>query len=151
MLLEPKEIEIETSDGSNRVYIISKFPAIAGREIICNYPVTAIPKIGEYKSNEDIMKKLMKYVAVRTGEAETILQTDALINNHVPDWETLMKIEAAMINYNCSFFQNGKISSFFGMLSQKAEQLISSTLTDSLGQLLQTAKQASNSSEKNTH
>ena len=144
-MLEPKEITIQTQSGDERVYIISKFPAIAGREIVCKYPASGMPKVGDYAVNEETMLKLMKYVAVQTDNGEIVLKTRELIDNHVPDWETLSKIEIEMMGYNCSFFQNGKISGFLEELKSNIPQLISSILTDSLGQLLQTEKQPSKS------
>jgi hypothetical protein len=33
-MLHPKEIEIECQDGTKKTFVLSKFPAVAGREII---------------------------------------------------------------------------------------------------------------------
>jgi len=140
-LIEEMEVEIETQNGDKKTYTISKFPAIAGREIICKYPTSAMPKVGDYEVNQETMLKLMKYVSCN-GVA---LKTQALVDNHVPDWETLGKIEAEMIGYNCSFFHNGKISGFLDRISKISNQLTSSTLTDSLELLLLKIKQASKS------
>ena len=96
--------------------------------------------------------KVMNYVAISGGDNKWIrLSTPELINNHIPDWECLARIEKEMAVYNCSFFQNGEISSFFETISQKADKLISSTLTDLLEQLSTQAKQPSGSSKSATH
>ena len=58
-MIDAKEIEI---DG--KTFIISKFDAISGREIISQYPLTAIPKVGQYTANEALMLKVMHFVAV---------------------------------------------------------------------------------------
>lgn len=63
-MLEPIEKEIPLPDGGTKTFILSKFPAIAGREIVTQYPTTGAPKIGDYKTNEALMLKLMAYVAV---------------------------------------------------------------------------------------
>ena len=149
-LLSPKEIEIDLSDGGKKTFVISKFPAIEGREIICKYPTSALPKVGNYSLNEETMFKLMKYVEVKTDNGNLRLKTRELINNHIPDWEALGRIEIEMMRYNCSFFRNGKISSFLENITAKAQQLISSTLTASSGQSSQTAKQPTENSKKNT-
>lgn len=149
-LLEPNEVEIETAKGESKKFILSKFPAIAGREIVSQYPVTGMPKIGEYKSNEEIMLKLMKFVAVPTESGEMTLSTQALIDNHVPDWETLAKLEVKMMEYNCSFFGNGKASTFFDSILQTTQQLIIQTLTDLLEQSSVQGKQPLKNSKKNT-
>lgn len=150
-LREPKEITVDTQSGETRTYIISKFPAIAGREIIAKYPLTAIPRLAEYSSNEEVMMKLMAYVAVPpsvSGAPPITLSTRALVENHVPDWETLGRIELATMEYNCSFFLAGKISTFFGDISQKLPALITKILTDSLGQLSTQTKPPSTNSEQ---
>lgn len=142
-LLEPKEFEVATLKGDMRTYVLSKFPAIAGREIVAGYPLTAVPKLAEYKQNEEIMRKLMSYVAVDVGGNMLQLTTEALINNHVPDYETLVKIEFEMMRYNTSFFGKGEISTFFGGIAKKVLASISPTLTHFAAQLLVQAKQHS--------
>lgn len=123
-LIEPKEITID-----ERQFILSKFPAVSGREILAKYPTSSLPKLGDYKVSEETMLKLMAYVAVPTGDSSIRLSTVALVNNHVGSWETLLKVEWAMLEYNCSFFQNGRISSFLNDSVQKAPAWISKILT----------------------
>ena len=131
MLLHPKEVTITTQAGEEKVYVISKFPAIQGREIVAKYPLSAVPKLGDYAVNEETMVKLMSFVGVPRETGEPLqLKTKALIDNHVPDWETLARIEWAMLEYNCSFFGNGRASGFLESIARKAQQLISKTLTD---------------------
>lgn len=133
-LIQPEELPIDTRDGK-KVYITSLFPAIAGREIVTQYPVTGMPKIGEYKTNEELMLKLMAFVAVRLDTGTLVpLSTRALVDQHVPDFETLMRIEWAMMQRNCSFFQGGKVSAFLGGFSEKAQALITRMLTAYLQQ-----------------
>lgn len=118
-MIEPKEIEI---DGIT--FILSKFPATAGRRIAALYPTSALPKVGDYELNEQTMYLLMKYVAVRKGDMDVQLTTQSLIDNHVGSFETLLKVEWAMMEYNCSFFQNGRISNFLEDFAQKLPTLI---------------------------
>jgi hypothetical protein len=130
ILLEPTDFEI-----GEKKYLLSKFPAMDGREIVTQYLASGIPKIGDYKRNEEIAIKLMGYVAaVNENGHETRLVTRELINSHVKDWETLLKIEAAMMEYNCSFFQNGQASDFLITIARTIKQLISQTLMASSGQ-----------------
>lgn len=135
MLIEPKDVEIDSKQ-----FILSKFPAIAGREIIANYPLSGLPKIGDYKANEEMMYKLMKYVGVRINDTVILLNTPALINNHAGNWETLAKIEVAMMEYNCSFFQNGRVSTFLNDTVQNVPKWIIKILTALSQQLSQTEK-----------
>ncbi|MDR1367877.1 MAG: hypothetical protein LBJ76_04075 [Candidatus Accumulibacter sp.] len=134
-LRDPKDVEIECPDGTMRVYTISKLPAIAGREIVTQYLTTATPKIGEYRENEALMKKLMSYVEAQAPNGVKIrLSTGALIDNHVPDWETLMRLEKEMAVYNVSFFRNGKLSIFMEDSIQTAISRLAPMLTDLLRQ-----------------
>lgn len=142
-LLEPKEVTVKTLDGKERTYTLSKFPAIAGREIVAKYPLSSMPKLGDYEVNEATMFKLMSYVAVEAGGQLIPLTTPALINNHVPEWETLAKIEFEMMRYNTSFFDKGKVSAFFKGTVQTYLASALPMLKTSLEQLSQAAKQRS--------
>lgn len=136
-LIKPQQIEVKTRDGETRTYFVSRFPATYGREIIAKYPLSAMPKLGDYAVNEETMLKLMGYVAVphpETGGPGMRLSTRALVDNHVPDWEALARIEVAMMEYNVSFFGNGRASTFFEGFAKKAQAWISKTLMDSLAQ-----------------
>lgn len=134
-LLEPKDVTI---DGKH--FVLSKFPAVSGREIIAKYPLTGLPKIGDYKLNEETMFKLMAFVAVKINDVRIPLNTPELINNHTGNWETLAKIEVAMMEYNCSFFQNGRVSTFLNDTAQNIPRWIIKTLTSLSQQLSQTEK-----------
>lgn len=141
-MIQPKEITIETQGGESRTFILSKFPAIQGREIIAKYPLSAMPKLGDYAVNEETMLKLMAFVAVpQDGNPPLLLTTRALVDNHTRDWETLARVEVAMMEYNVSFFGNGKGSTFLEAITLKAQQFLSKTLTDLSGQFSQKAKQ----------
>lgn len=140
-MIEPKELPVTTQAGDKRVFLLSKFPAIQGREIIAKYPLSAMPKLGDYEVNEETMLKLMAFVAIPRESGEPLrLTTRALVDNHVPDWETLARIEMAMLEYNVSFFGNGKGSTFLDAIAQKAQAFLSKTLTDLLAQSSQTEK-----------
>jgi hypothetical protein len=139
---EPKEIKITSPDGQEKTYILSKFPAIAGREIVAKYPLSGLPKLGDYAVNEETMLKLMAFVGVPDASGNVLpLSTRALVDNHVTDWETLAKLEVGMMEYNCSFFGNGRVSGFFEGIAQKLPTLITQILTDSLQQLSAKNKQ----------
>jgi len=140
-MIEPKELSLTGHDGVEKTYILTKFPAVAGREILTQYPISAMPKIGEYKVNEEIMFKVLKHVWVRTSDGNDLqLSTRALIDNHVTDWEVLAKIEFAMLEYNCSFFANGRASTFLEGSAQKGQQWIIQTLMGLLEQFSQKNK-----------
>ena len=49
------------------------------------------------------MLKMMAYVCVPVSGEEIPLKTQALIDNHVPDGESLIRLELEMLKYNTSF------------------------------------------------
>jgi len=137
-MIEPKEIEIRGIK-----FNISKVPATVGREIIAKYPVSIIPKIGDYKVSEETMIKMLSYVERVRDDGTTIaLANKALIDNHVPDWEILAQLEFAMIEYNCSFFGNGKGLASLEKFISLAEPKIIEMLTNLSAKLSHQEKQA---------
>jgi hypothetical protein len=131
-LIKPKTIQVKDVDGVERSFIISRLPAVAGREILAKYPVSNIPKLGEYQASVEAMRLLMSHVAVELDTGVLRLSTQALIDNHVPDGEALLRLEFAMLEYNTSFFGKGGPSGFFDGLIRKHLPLIIQTLMDSL-------------------
>lgn len=149
-LLEPKNVDIVTGSGATKTFIISKFPAIAGRRIIAKYPLSAMPKIGDYEVNQETMLEAMSYVAVPVEGAEPLRLSDAnMVDNHIPDWETLAKLELALMEYNCSFFANGAIQSFIEVLVSKAAPILSQIVTSSVQVLSKMETQLGSNSESN--
>lgn len=153
ILLQPKNVSFTSPDGTEKIFILSKFPAVAGREIIFKYPTSAIPKLGEYKTNEETMLKILSYVGIpstQQGNQCMTLHSQSLIDSHVGDWETLFQIEIAMMEYNCSFFGNGGFSNWVFGLFQKLPQYLTKILMSSSESLSQTEKQPSTNSEPST-
>lgn len=144
-LIEPKEIEVPDQGGKPQKFIISKFSAFDGREIVTQYPMSALPKLGDYKTNEEILQKMLSYVAVPmpNGAAPLRLSTEEVASNHIRDWEQLAKLELALMQYNTSFFFAGRSSEFLKAVAEKLHPFLASILTSSLASLSQTIKQPS--------
>ena len=141
-LIEAKIVPVELPGGGTKEYVLSKLPALDGRKVALQYPTSGMPKIGEYAINEDMMILLMSYVAVVADNGQHIrLNTRALIDNHIASWETLVRLEGLMISYNCSFFTNGKGSTFLDVLKEKAKASITEILTGLLAQSSSREKQ----------
>lgn len=133
-MIKPKEIEVSGIDGITKKFVISRVPAIPARELVAKYPVSNMPKIGDYAVSEEVMLKLMSYVEVVTDDGHKIrLTTKELINNHVLCWEMLAKIEMHMMEYNVSFFGRAATSISFENIMGIARRLITETLTDLSG------------------
>lgn len=137
--IKPEIVKVKDLDENEHTFIISRFPAIAGREIIAKYPVSNIPKLGEYLQSKEAMLMLMKYVAKVTTDDESadpfaegnhiVLNTTAAIDNHVPDSQTLLKLEFVTLQYNTNFFGKGGMSGLVASLLAKYQPWITSTLT----------------------
>ncbi len=145
-MIKPQEVTITDGDGVERIYVVSRMPATQGREVFTQYVSANIPKVGSYDVSQELMLKLMAFVGVvREGEAPLMLTTKTLVDNHVPDWETLGKLELAMMEHKCSFFRNGKGLNFLKGFVLKAQSSLTETLTALLGQYLPAGKPPSKS------
>ena len=136
-LIKPLEIEVKDIDGNLHKYTISRLPAVAGREILAKYLGGTMPKVGDYKDNHESMLKMMKYVAVEIDGQLHTLQTQALIDNHIPDTECLLRLEIEMIRHNTSFFGNAGSSNLLDFLLQKIKASIPSNFKTQIVSLLQ--------------
>ena len=150
-MLQPTTVPIPCQDGTERDYVISKFPAVAGREIVTQYLATAIQKAEGYKANEELMLKAMCYVSAISPEGREIpLTTRALVDNHVPDFEALMRLEAALLDYNTNFMQRAKSFISSSDIEGKATAWISRMLTGLSAQSSVQGKPVSANSGKTT-
>lgn len=113
-LIKPKQIMLKDSDGVERNYILSRLPYPVGRKVAAVYPVSNMPKVGDYKQSEEVMREMFAFIHVDLGEgADSMpLSTLAMIENHVPDTTTGLKLEAAMLAYNFDFFGQGGLSRY---------------------------------------
>lgn len=102
-----KEVKIPTGDGSTVLsFNVHTFSPLDGRKILAYYPLSVLNKEHTYDSNEAAMRKLMAYCSVGETEEDCVhLTSDELINEHVPDWWTLVQLEFACIRHNCSFLE----------------------------------------------
>ena len=123
-MIKEKEVIIE-----GKTFIISKFPATDGREILVKYFPSGIPKIGDYQTNEECMFKMMKFVKVVNGQQHIELATKQILNNYVEDAAMLLYLEWAILEYNFAFFLKGRISTFFDGIAQKVPELTLKMLT----------------------
>ena len=140
--IKPFEVTIKSIDGESKEFRISRVPASQGREIFTQYMPTAMPKIGDYKSNEKLMKMLISFVEVKTTDGSWIrLNNDVLLNAHITDWEMLVKVELEMVKYNTNFFSPEKLSSALNKFNQTLPHRVMSMLSRLSGQLSAKSKQ----------
>ena len=141
-LIKPLEIEVKSIDGESKTFMISRVPASKGREIFTQYIPTAMPKVGDYKSNEKLMKMLMSHVDVKAADGSWVrLNQDPILDSHVTDWEMLAKLELEMVKYNTNFFSPEKLSSVLAKFNQTLPERVMSMLNRLSGQLSAKSKQ----------
>lgn len=131
-LLDPKEVEIEDKVANvKKVFVISKIPAFQARTIMLNYVPTQLLNFNKDEAKvEEMIMKLLNFVGVKTEDGRVIrLSTRALVNNHCPSFETIMQLEYQMIDYNTSFFKDGKGLTFLQRLEALATEKITEILT----------------------
>lgn len=146
-LRDPKEITLTDGQGKERKFILSKMNAWDGLEIMARWPTTlalsAIPKLGDWAAMQEIIQKVMNFVAVDINGKPMLLTTQALIDNHTGDWKCLKDVLEAEVQYNNGFFPVETISNFFAAAYQIALQRISETLSQSSEQSSPTNRPAS--------
>ena len=141
-LLTPKEIELLDRKGKPHKYILSEIPASYSKEIVLQYPTSALPKIGNYELHQEITFKMLSYVAVPMPNGVALrLTTRELLDNHIPDLQTWMALEKAMAQYNWGFFLGDDLSNFWEQVKKFLVQSIQQTWTDLSQPLSQTEKQ----------
>lgn len=138
--LEPKEVEIEDKVANvKKVFVISKIPAFQARTIMLNYLPTQLLNFNkDEKKVEEMIMKLLYFVGVKLDDGRVVrLETRDLINNHCPSFETIIHLEAQMIDYNTSFFHDGRSLTFLQRLEALATEKITGILTVLSDRLLQ--------------
>lgn len=144
---EHKEVTIDSPNGKSATYILYKLPYTAARKVAAYYPVSNLPKLGDYEKSEEGMSILMRHVGVRleNGEVQRLIN-NTLINNHVTEAVIGIKLEAAALAYNFDFFGQGGLSAFLKALAKDHLPSLIQTLMESLPPSLVQALQAGSKS-----
>lgn len=111
-LRRPKEITLRDLDGQEHTYRIGRWPAIPGLRIVAMLPGNVASFREKFPHLETLALDMLRFVEVDKfgpdGEVHTIrLTSSALIDNHVPDVETLIMLGIASVNHNTSLFRDG--------------------------------------------
>ena len=109
-VLKSKIVTIADLDGVEKQFKIHRVPAVLGREIFTQYPITAIPKVGNYEANENLMLQLIQYAQVESEGSWVALENRVLIDSHISCWEMLIKLEKELVQYNTGFLAKGNLS-----------------------------------------
>ena len=132
-LLEPKEITITDINGTERRYLVGKVPYMAGGRRLAVEAIAKLKKL-EYIDDPELAKIIFSNVASFGNDgSEIILKSDALINNHVPDIPTGLRIELELVEHNTGFSLAGKLREFRPQWERTIQAL--GTITQTLSQL----------------
>lgn len=147
VLLEPKEVEI-----NGFKFIISKMPCTVAQEVVFNLPGGLIPVLSDFTKAEEQAFKMLSYCErVYTDGHSVPLISKAIIDNHVPNFDTLIKLEHECLQYNYDFFGNGRALDFLNKAVSLAKSNVSEILTDLLGKLSHPEGQPFGNSKTDTH
>lgn len=146
-LLDTKTVKVNTQDGTEKCFIISKFPADPGLELAVEVACIA----GGLAANKPdpaamiaTINKALAYAAVPGPNGDPIaLTTAALRDNHIPDWEAKFALFVKLAQHNISFFRNGRASDSFSVLARILNQSNIGTSMASLAQSFKKGEQPS--------
>jgi hypothetical protein len=97
--------------------------------------------VGNYAENEKIAKIMLKHVAIILDDGKQLrLSTDELVNNHIPDFITGIKLEVEALEHNAGFSVAGKVQEY----QQQWEQDIPAFIMKILTQLRDFSQQQDN-------
>jgi hypothetical protein len=135
-LLAPKEVTI---NGCR--FLISRMPCMTAQEVIVRIPAGILPLINQYTISEEMVVKMLSCCQRMYDDKPNVpLISKEIINNHVPDFDTLLQLENECLKYNYDFFNQGKVLTFLAKALSHAESRLSGILTDLLDKLLQAEK-----------
>ena len=148
--IDPEDITIEDASGVKREFKISRLPYLGGgRELCTQFVPTGTPRVGDYEANEKLAALMFKHIAAVTPDGgHQVLSTPQFVQNFVPDFQTGIKLEAAMLEHNLGFSVAEKISGFLDQLtsiiSQSSTQILTAFQEHSSKQ---TSQQSTNSEQ----
>lgn len=132
-----KEIEI---NGCK--FLISKMPCLMSQEVLIRIGQGLLPMINQYQITEDMAVKMLSRCQRIYGDKPNVpLISKEIIENHIPDFQTLMLLEKELLELNYGFFDFGSLLNFLSEGLSLAESKLSKMLTDLLDRLYQAEKQ----------
>lgn len=137
VLLEPKQIDI-----NGYKFIISKMPCTVAQEVILRLPSGLIPMLNNFDISQEMAFKMLSYCQRVHADGRSVpLISKEIIDNQVPNFQTLLQLEQECMTYNYDFFANGKLLDFLSKGVSLVESKASAILTDLLDKLLLQEKQ----------
>jgi hypothetical protein len=120
MFIKPLEIQVTDADKVEHSFTISRMPATTAREVVAHY-TSGLATAKNYEASEKAMLQMMQFVGKEIEGNIVPLKSKALIDNHIPDGEALIRLEIEMMRYNTSFFGNAGSQNLKDFLLSKVE------------------------------
>lgn len=118
---------------ARRHYRVHRMDVFDTREVCMTYPINLVPKVGEYKNNENMFRLLMKYVEVKVGDQWVRLDNDEVIRQNVPPMVSF-ELEKEVVDLTTGFFSSGKLQDYTSDILAYLMQNVIITLMKSLEQ-----------------
>ena len=102
--------EIKTINVGGKEYILHRFPAIFGYEVLNRYGIVSEMLMSDYAKAEELIMRMLAYVSVipDNGANEIPLKTRGLIDNHISNGKHIGEIVSELMNFNFDFFPDGE-------------------------------------------
>lgn len=136
--LDHKLIEIAA-----KRYRVKSMDVFDARRVAYEFPITMMPRIGDYAENEKLFRLLMKYVEVEISPNNwQALTTDELIRQHVSP-KDFARLEREVVDFTTGFFSDGNASNIVLTIGEFIIERITKTLMVLSAEFLKADKQLS--------
>ena len=123
-LLNPTEATIPTLRGEPKTFVIGTWPAVAGLAIQAKAAGSLIELLKDSDKAVAVAADISKHIGVYVGDGDQrrllLLDSQVMIDNHVPDSDCYRLLIAEAVRYNVGPFSRG-------VMSGLAEQVISAS------------------------
>ena len=113
---------------------VGQWPATRALDFLLGVGFGAVEKLESSAKVRKALLGMCEFVEAVTpdGKHKVRLVNDDLVDNHVPDGQTLLALLREMGAYNTDFFQNGRLQGFAEGLLSNLGPWLSKALTQSL-------------------
>jgi hypothetical protein len=158
-LIKPKQVTITDLDGEIHDFMIGRFPTIRGALLLKRLIPTGKDIFnGDDGNFLEHLKDVLYYASKINSDGDEIpLLTGAVIDNHVPDSETAIKLALLVLNHNTNFMSpenqlaiRNRIVQALGLSSTKISTVLADLLSQMAEQLTENSQPRSTRKTRST-
>ena len=147
-LIKAEQVTVKDLDGNEHNFNVGRFPAIRGALLLKRLIPTGKDIFqGEDGNFERDLKDVLYYANKFLDDGDEVpLITGAMIDNHVPDGETAIKLALLVLNHNTNFMSpenqlaiRNKIMQALGLSSTKISTVFADLLSQMAERLTETS------------